>query len=296
MELRHLRYFVAVAEEENVTRAAARLRVAQPSLSRQIRDLEADLGVDLFDHTARSIRLNDAGRHFLPEAREALARVEQAVGSVRAFANGEAGEFHVGYAPSVTTRILPDALRRFHSEFPGVCVRLHDLSTGEMVRALHEGEISAALLVQPSNADLEGLEFREIDRFQPVAAMAPDHRLATREPIEWAALRGVPLLAYSRDEYPEYHAWLRRVFQGSAAPVIESEFDSSTSLIVAVESGAGVALVQEGFENLAGSRLALRALEEKPDAAFRLGVAVRDHDGAERTRGFVEACLPEEGG
>lgn len=101
MGLRHLRYFVAVAEEQNVTRAAARLHVSQPPLSRQIRDLEDGLGVTLFERSARSVRLTEAGRVFLMEARAVLARAEEATQTVKAIASGKRGEIHVGYAPMV---------------------------------------------------------------------------------------------------------------------------------------------------------------------------------------------------
>src|SRR4029078_19331 len=113
MELRHLRYFVAVAEEENITRAAARLHVSQPPLSRQIRDLEEELGVALLERGAKHVRLTDAGRIFLNEARAVLERVQQATKAVRAVIDGKRGEIHVGYAPSLTVQLLPPALREF---------------------------------------------------------------------------------------------------------------------------------------------------------------------------------------
>ncbi|HEV7868968.1 MAG TPA: LysR family transcriptional regulator, partial [Chthoniobacteraceae bacterium] len=149
MELRHLRYFVAVAESENVTRAAAKLRVAQPAVSRQIRDLEDELGLALLERTAKSVRLTDAGRFFLTEARAVLERVEVAVAQVRAVAGGVRGELHVGYAPSLTVQILPRALRRFQAEFPGVRVSLHDLSTEEMLAGIRDGKLDVALRVPP---------------------------------------------------------------------------------------------------------------------------------------------------
>src|SRR5512142_2451127 len=105
MELRHLRYFVAVAEAENVSRAALKLHVSQPALSRQVRDLEDELGFALLERTAKSVRLTEAGRAFLVEARAVLHRVQDAVMTTRAVATGERGELHVGYAPTPTVRI-----------------------------------------------------------------------------------------------------------------------------------------------------------------------------------------------
>ena len=113
MELRHLRYFIGVAEEENVSRAALKLHVSQPALSRQIRDLEEELGFSLLERSAKSVRLTEAGRTFLIEARAVLQRAEDAVKTARSIATGGRGELHVGYAPSLTARILPPALRAF---------------------------------------------------------------------------------------------------------------------------------------------------------------------------------------
>src|SRR5437868_2434165 len=127
MELRHLRYFVAVAEAENVSRAALKLHVSQPALSRQIRDLEEELGFNLLERSAKSVRLTEAGRVFLAESRAVLARVNDAVNAARQIAIGAHGELHVGYAPTLAVRILPPALRAFQSALPGVRVKLHDL-------------------------------------------------------------------------------------------------------------------------------------------------------------------------
>src|ERR1017187_3864632 len=112
MELRHLRYFVAVAEEENVSRAALKLHVSQPGLSRQIRDLEDEIGFQLFERSAKSLRLTEAGKIFLNEARAVLLHAEDAVKKARAVSGGTTGEINVGYAPSLTGQILPSALRK----------------------------------------------------------------------------------------------------------------------------------------------------------------------------------------
>src|SRR5471032_1497697 len=129
MELRHLRYFVIVAEEQNVTRAAERLHVSQPPLSRQIRDLERELGVELFRRTAKSLALTEAGKIFLIEARAVILRVDQAVETLLVAAKGNRAKLRVGYAPSLTVELLPKALRLFERDCPGVRVSLHDFST-----------------------------------------------------------------------------------------------------------------------------------------------------------------------
>jgi DNA-binding transcriptional LysR family regulator len=142
MELRHLRYFVAVAEMENVSRAATqRLHVAQPSLSRQIRDLEDEVGVQLLERTAKSVRLTDAGRAFLDEARAILQNADEAVTKARAVANAEPTELHVGYSPMPTAEILPKTLRAFQQAMPNVHVRLHDWSNKDLLDGIRDGRL-----------------------------------------------------------------------------------------------------------------------------------------------------------
>lgn len=176
MELRHLKYFVTVAEELNFSRAAARLRVAQPAISRQIRDLEDELGAKLFERTARAVRLTEAGRVFLVEAKAVLRRADEAVRAVRAV--GDAGELRVGYAPSLTVEILPAALRKFQETNPGVRVALHDLSTREMLAGLSADRLDLALLVKPGKSALTGLRFEELRRYAWCLAVAVTHPLA----------------------------------------------------------------------------------------------------------------------
>ncbi len=162
MELRHLRYFVVVAEEQNVTRAAERLHVSQPPLSRQIHDLEEDLGVGLFRRTGKSLALTEAGKIFLNEARAVLLRVDKAVETVRTVAQGDRGQLRIGYAPSLTVELLPKALREFEHERPGVRVSLHDLSTEECVQKLTARKLDVALSVRPSVSSMRGLTFEKL--------------------------------------------------------------------------------------------------------------------------------------
>ena len=122
VELRHLRYFVAVAETENVSRAALKLHVSQPALSRQIRDLEDEIGFSLLERTAKSVRLTDAGRAFLDNARALLQNADEAVTKARAVARAEPSELHVGYSPTPTAEIVPKILRAFQRAMPNVHV------------------------------------------------------------------------------------------------------------------------------------------------------------------------------
>lgn len=290
MELRHLRYFVAVAEEENVTRAAARLHVSQPPLSRQLRDLEEELGVVLFDRGPSSLSLTPAGRVFLVEARAVLERVEEARRVAATLVGQKKGELHVGYAPSLTVEILPQALRHFDVLSNGVRVRLHDLSTGEMIEGLRDKTLDVALMIKPRTASLRGLMFEALRKNPVCLAMPATHPLARVSQLGLGRIARERLVVYSKSDYPEYHSWLQQLFgKAKQTPQIGEEHDGATSLIAAVESGRGVALVQQGFECLSGGRLLVRPLAPAP-APFITGVARRK--GADRglVALFVEAA------
>ena len=271
MELRHLRYFVAVAEEENITRAATRLHVSQPPLSRQIRDLEDELGIPLFTRSAKAVKLTVSGRVFLDEARAVLARADAAVRKLKAAASGIRGELHVGYAPSLTVELLPLALQGFQRECPAVRVNLHDLSTAELLTGLAAQKLDVALMIQPCEQDLRGLRFEVLRTFAMRVAVARQHPLARKRQIRPADLAGERLIAYTRADYPEYHEVLERLFHKLRLHVTE-EHDSATSLIAAVEAGRGLALVPESFACFAGPRVTLRPLTPAP-APLEVGVA-----------------------
>jgi DNA-binding transcriptional LysR family regulator len=273
MELRHLRYFVAVAETENVSRAALRLHVSQPALSRQIRNLEEEIGFLLMARTAKSVRLTAAGRTFLADARAVLLRVEEAVEAARAVATGQRGELHVGYAPSPTVRILPPALRAFQAALPEVRVKLHDWSTEEMLAGLREGTLQIAFLVRPTRAMLRGLHFEELAREELRLAVPPKHPFARLRSVPVARAAQEPLVAYSRKDFPEYHETIDAVFAGAGCrPRIVEEHESGASMIAAVEAGSGLALVPQSLECSMGARLKLIPLLPAP-APLVIGAA-----------------------
>ncbi len=295
MELRH-RYFIAAAEEQNITRAAARLHVSQPPLSRQIRDLEHELGVLLFERTGKSVRLTEAGRVFLIEARAVVDRAAEAVRAIKSVASGLTGELHVGFAPSLAVEILPQALRKFQIEAPAVLIRLHDLSTEEMLQGLRGHTLDLALMVQLPAQNLRGLQSTELRRCSVSAAVSPAHPLAKRRRVSLAALRSERMIGYSRGEYPEFLNWFAHLpWPGNLPPALAEEHDSVTSLIAAVEAGRGLAIAPDTLACLAGPRLRLIPLHPQPPpfsviAAWRtLNPKIKRFLNAAR----LEANLPE---
>lgn len=290
MELRHLRYFVAVAEAENVSRAAVKLHVSQPGISRQIRDLEDNLGVQLFERSAKSIRLTDAGLAFLTEAKAVLLRAEEAVQAVRAVAQGERGQIHVGYAPSPTVELLPSALHAFQNLAPGVRVNLHDLSSEEMLRGLHDGKLDLCLMVAQSAKALRGLKFQCLREYPMCLAVSPRHPLAKRKQVALAEIAREPLLAYTRADYPDYHAMLDEIFQpGGTKPRIREEHDSVTSLIAATEAGRGVAIGATPLGIVAGGRIKLVPLKPAP-AAMVVGAVFNPKKCSAAAKKFLQAA------
>jgi LysR family transcriptional regulator, benzoate and cis,cis-muconate-responsive activator of ben and cat genes len=286
MELRHLRYFVAVAEEENITRAAERLHVSQPPLSRQIRDLEEELGVQLLRRDAKSVRLTEAGRIFCEEARAVLKRADEAMHSVRMLAKGARKHLHIGYAPSLTVEILPAALRAFEGSAPGTRVSLHDLSTAEMIDRLAEGKLDVALIVRPGRGGPRGLHWSELRRYPVCVAVPAGHAFAEGRSPGLRRIFSERLLVYTRSDYPEYAEWLERI--APAGFTVAEEHDSSSSLVAAVEAGRGVALVPSSFACFAGMRLVVRQISGAVHPIV-VGVALPENPLPE-ARAFVEAA------
>ena len=271
MELRHLRYFVAVAEALNFTRAATRLRVAQPALSRQVSDLEEELGVDLLKRTSHGVTLTAEGKLFLDEARGILNRADESITKVRALARGEFGELQVGYVPPLDLHILPRALAEFQKTTPGVKVVLHDRGTDELCHQLRDGALHLAFMMQPSEELISGIEFEEVGRYPFFVAMASGHPLAKQKAISLETLAQQPLVVLDRKRNSEFHRILKRVF-APRHPNVAIECDSVNSLITEVGVGKCVAVVSQLFKEAVGSRLTYRRLENA-GTAMCIGIA-----------------------
>jgi len=290
MELRHLRYFVAVAEEQNVSRAAKRLHISQPPLSRQIRDLEGEIGIALFERSAKAVRLTPAGGIFLLEARAVLQRTDDALAFTRAVARRKRSEVRVGHLASPAAELLPRALRAFQRTNPGVSVYLCMMSTQDMLRALRSGSLDVALLGYVSPEDFQGLSVEELGVYPFRVAAHKKHRFARLREVAMSEVARQPIIAFSRQGYPDYHVLLAKlVLPYTRTLNIVEEYDSVPSLIAAVEAGRGVSIVNQSMSRIAGERVVLRPLKPAPEPA--LFVLAYRKEGVTATIGaFVAAA------
>jgi DNA-binding transcriptional LysR family regulator len=274
VELRHLRYFVAVAEMENVSRAALKLHVSQPALSRQIRDLEDEIGFCLLERTAKSVRLTEAGRAFLNDARGLLQHADEAVKKARAVASAEPTELHVGYSPTPVAHILPKALRAFQHAMPNIHVRLHDWSNKAILDGVRDGRLQLGLIVSPPKASsLRDLRYEELFHERVCVAVAPQHRVARRRAIPLTEVAAEPLIALTREEYPEYYDYLSIIFSKvKQKPRVVEEHDSLSGILASVEAGTGVAIGMDVFGYSFGNRVKVLDLIPEPKP-ISVGVA-----------------------
>jgi len=277
VELRHLRYFVAVAEAENVLRAATqKLHVSQPAVSRQIRDLEDELGVLLFERTGKALKLTDAGFLFLKEARAILERTDEAVRNVRAFAQTGETELHVGYSPQPGAQILPVVLRAFQQAMPDVHVRLHDWSNEQIAVGLRDGRLKVALVARALKRGPFGdFRFEELLREHIRLAVPPNHPFAQRRSVSLADAAQQSFVGLTREDYPDYHGYLATLFASvKNKPQVIEEHDGMTSVVSAVEAGTGVAVALEAFGYTFGNRVKLVRLTPEPKP-ISFGIAAR---------------------
>jgi LysR family transcriptional regulator, benzoate and cis,cis-muconate-responsive activator of ben and cat genes len=256
MELRHLRYFVAVAEEENISRAALKLHVSQPGISRQIHDLEGEIGFSLFERRGKTVRLTVAGKIFFSEARDILQRTADAVEKARAGLASRV-EINVGFIPALTTEILPRTVRAFRGYFPGVRVTLRDLFPEEALPLLHQRKLDIALTLLRQKLPRE-LEMKELARYEPCVFVGKTHPLAKSKFVSLNQVASEPVATYSRKDHPGFHKHFKKLFASvGRTPRIGSEHNSVSSLLATVAAGNEVALLASCVSRMAGPRLKL---------------------------------------
>jgi DNA-binding transcriptional LysR family regulator len=242
MELRHLRYFVTVAEELNVSRASARLRISQPAVSRQLRDLEQELGVDLFDRRNSKLKLTPAGETFLAHARDLLRRSQDAASDMAAFRPQARRTLTVGYIAPVLATVTP-ALRTFGQKNPDVEVVLREMAPGEQVEALREGGIDLALPGNPCPELASEFEVTILEHI-PFEAVLPDnHLLALRKRIALVELKDEDFIGFAEDRFPGRNDLICRACQQVGfTPRLLHRVQSLSALLAKVAAGDGVTL------------------------------------------------------
>jgi DNA-binding transcriptional LysR family regulator len=222
VELRHLRYFIAVAEELNFSRAAQRMHMAQPPLSAAIRQLERDLGVDLFVRTTREVKLTEAGRAFLDGARRTLADAERAAEDAKRAAAGELGQLRIAYSWSTRFETLPTLGRAFRAGHPEVELLAQELWNARMPAAFANGSIDVALSVCPEIA--AELEFAPIRNERLVALLPDTHPLACEEAIPLSALANEEFIVFPREIAPRLHDAFMAIYRrGGFEPRVRNE-------------------------------------------------------------------------
>jgi DNA-binding transcriptional LysR family regulator len=259
MELRHLRYFVTVAEELNFRRAAERLHLAQPALSAQIKNLEEELGVRLFDRTTRSVNLTQTGQVFLKEARGIIGAAANAEQLVKKAEHGLVGTLRVGVIAPATGPLLANVLRRFHQKFPGVQLSLSALSSAEQLRRLREGDLDAGLLRPPITSP--ELDSRFVEQAPQVLAVPAGHRLAKKRRLEWKDFNGEGLVMIHPDhQHSFYDPFLAACAKaGSRTHVAQYAQDVQIKLWL-ISAGFGIAPVTKTLREISRPGVVFRSL------------------------------------
>ena len=251
MELRHLRYFVGVAQELNFTRAARRLRVAQPALSRQIRQLEDEVGVRLFERNRRGVHLTDAGRAFLTEAQSLLEQSEQAIRVAQAARQGNKGLLNLGYVWGLFHSLVPAAVERFRRQNPDAAVNLFDATATQQAEALLEGKLDAGFIGFAHEADAARLAKRRVGSCSFVAALPKGHPVARKARVSLASLSQDFFFAISEQSYPgASRVMLATCGRAGFRPKILQAAERGHTILSLVAGNCGVALLPEPLRAL----------------------------------------------
>jgi DNA-binding transcriptional LysR family regulator len=246
MELRHLRYFVAVAEEQHFRHAAERLRVAQPALSRQIQSLEEEIGFKLFDRLPRGVKLSTAGKLFLEDARRILQQLDDATKRAKGVASGRSGTLRVGFVESISWHgVVPKSMRRFCQRQPDAELQVYSLRSADQLEAIRSGRLDAGFIFY-TNAE-EGLAQLEVESHKPMLALPKGHPLTRLRTVRLRDLRDASFVWFPRWASPVSYDRLLHACAGGglASPrVVQQAVDQSTILSL-VSCRLGVAFVSE---------------------------------------------------
>jgi DNA-binding transcriptional LysR family regulator len=291
MELRDLRYFVAVAQHRNFSRAAEALHVSQPALSEQVRKLEDELGAPLFERTSRGARLTDAGEALLPQARSVLAQADVAAETVRTVAHGVAGTLTLGFIDSAALAILPPLIRGFSQRYPNVKLRLRELGTRQQIEAVERGEIDVGIVRGPVwNAQLAG---RRIATESLFVALPAGHRLAGETTVHLSALREDGFITYPPERGAAlYEETLRLCHTAGFEPRIVQVASEISTICAMVAAGLGVAIVPSSARAVALDGVVYRATDD-PRAELERWAVWRERAPLAVVHAFASSLEPD---
>jgi DNA-binding transcriptional LysR family regulator len=287
MELRHLRYFVAVAEELHFTRAALRLNIAQPPLSQQIRALEQELGVQLFARTRRSVALTDAGHALLERAREVLAVTRSLPGELQRVARGEVGQLRIGFSSTLPlTKVLRDVVADHRRSHPAVALHLREMHSLLQFDGLRRGELDVGLVRYNERAP-EGIRLTLLRR-DPLRLVVPAaHRFARRKSVAIAECRDEAFIGFPGDAGTGTGPLLQRLCaQAGFEPRIAQEAREATTQIGLVAAGLGIAVLPAPLEAVRIEGVHYVPLEGE-GALLVMSAATRSDEASERVQSFV---------
>lgn len=287
MELRHLRYFVALAEELNFTRAAARVGIGQPPLSQQIRDLETELGGPLFRRLPHGAELTEAGRAFLPEAKSALEQADRAARVARRAGSGEVGRLRVGFTGSAAFRAeVPTAVRDFRRAYPDVDLVLEEAPTARLIEQLVATELDAAF-VRPGNAQIKGIELLDLPKERMMLAVPAGHRLSKPKAVRMKDLAGEPIVQFPRAAGPGLYDQVAGACRVAGfEPTFAATAPELTSVSNFVAAGIGLAIVPESVARARLPGVRYRPLTGTP-ISVRLCLATRAGEATVTVKNFV---------
>ena len=265
MELRHLRYFIAVAEELHFTRAAQRLHLGQPPLSAQIQALEREVGAQLLERTKRSVRLTDAGKLFLEDARRILALSEQAGENARRADRGEIGQLRVGFTSSMPfSEILPRVVNLYRRRYPQVNLSLQEMATMRQIEAIANRVLDIGFIRTPEFEVDAGVQLTTL-RHDPLVLVLPTtHRLARRKTVAIADLKDEPFVIYSRDVGTGLHTRLMNLCRSEGFELtIAQEAREASTIIGLVAAGCGISVLPESFQCIKMSGVGYRLITDE---------------------------------
>jgi DNA-binding transcriptional LysR family regulator len=293
MELRHLRYFVAVAEELNFRRAAERLNVTQPALSTQVKDLEEEIGVRLMDRDTGGVTLTEAGAAFLVEARLILVQTDRAVSLAREVARGQTGAITVGYVGPLLVGALPEALNGFKERFPSVEVTLKQLSAKDQMEAVEKGEIDVGFTIRQYLSASDAIDYALSACGKLGVVMHERHPLSKRRTLSLADLKAHTIVGLEVTKGVTAHAdIMRELFRSRHLPSTIKSVDGAETFRALVESGTAVSLVTPMGSLARSQGLVYRALsDEGPDMTLEVYIAWRRGGTSKIAQNFVEEYL-----